>query len=50
MKIIIPVLLSVLVGVGTTPYVYGFKKAFSENPLHICRVVQPLLWHGAFDN
>lgn len=32
MKIAIPVLLSVLVGVGTTPYVYGFKKAFSENP------------------
>jgi hypothetical protein len=32
MKIVIPVLLSVLVGIGTAPYVYGFKKAFSENP------------------
>ena len=32
MKIVIPILLSLLVGVGTTPYVYGFKKAFSENP------------------
>jgi hypothetical protein len=32
MKIGRPVLLSLLVGVGTTPYVYGFKKAFSENP------------------
>ncbi len=32
MKVIVPILLTFLVGLGTAPYVYGFKKAFSGNP------------------
>ncbi|MDP6779516.1 MAG: hypothetical protein QGI83_22365 [Candidatus Latescibacteria bacterium] len=32
MKIILPVVLTFLVGAGAIPYVYGFRKAFSENP------------------
>jgi len=32
MKVIVPILLALLVGVGNVPYVYGFKKAFSGNP------------------
>ncbi|MFH1009293.1 MAG: hypothetical protein V1800_17600 [Candidatus Latescibacterota bacterium] len=32
MKMVLPVLLSLLVGIGTTPYVFGLKKAFSGNP------------------
>ncbi len=32
MKILLPVLLTFLVGLSAIPYVYGFKKAFSENP------------------
>ena len=32
MKVIVPILLTLLVGAGSIPYVYGFKKAFSVNP------------------
>jgi len=32
MKHAVPVLLAALVGVCGIPYVYGFRKAFSENP------------------
>ena len=32
MKFALALLLTFLVGVGNVPYVYGFKKAFSQNP------------------
>ncbi|MBN2061023.1 MAG: hypothetical protein JW882_11480 [Deltaproteobacteria bacterium] len=32
MKAIIPVLLAILVGVANIPLIYGFKKAYSQNP------------------
>ena len=32
MKALIPIVLAILVSVSNIPYVYGFKKAYSENP------------------
>ena len=32
MKTLIPILIAVLVGVFNIPFVYGFKKAYSQNP------------------
>ena len=32
MKIVVPVFLTFLVGLSSVPYVYGFNKAFSQNP------------------
>ena len=42
MKTMTPVLLAVLVGVCAIPYLYGFKKAFSNNPF-ICSACFTLL-------
>ena len=42
MKVFVPLLLTFLVGASAIPYVYGFKKAFSENPFiyaGICNLI-----------